>query len=127
MRHSCPAPPAGPADAAAGSHQERPRAVALQCMHAQVSGRCARDGLADPGAIGCRYCLSQRGSADQIDGQSGNVRSKGRAFGRRAAERLQDQALVSEICCKSPTGAARLAAASRCMQHFSSISIGLKL
>ena len=42
MRHSCPTPPAGPAEAAADSHQERLQAVALQCMHIRMSGCCSR-------------------------------------------------------------------------------------
>ena len=47
--------------------------------------------------------------------------------GCRAAEGLGRRAHVSEILCKSPAGAAALAAASRCMQHFSSIYTGFDL
>ena len=48
-------------------------------------------------------------------------------LGCRATERLRVRALVSEILCKLPAGAAALAAASRCTQHFSSIYTGFEV
>ena len=90
-------------------------------MHAHTYVRMLQQKLADPGATGCRYGLSQRLCWTQATECSGVYAAKAGRLDCRTAEELGGRALVSEILCTSLAGAAALAAASRCMQHFSSV------